>query len=241
MKRFKLLFLFLGLLASQVVMGITPDGWVDQQNLMLGGVRYTLDRGKATVQSVEADVPETLVLPGTIHVAYGADGQAYTTGDFPVTKIANGAFAGAKVTTLAFGEGVETLAQGAFRGAVELKKVYFLSPRPPEGLTGSMLPSGVSVLVEPGSEDAYRQALSGHTVFPFGAGLLLVSTPTGHGQVVALLGGRPIPNIYEYSGKLGVLRLVARADSRYTHGIWKLNGKEVDGKRISKEQSAPVE
>lgn len=241
MKRFKLLFLFLGLLASQVVMGITPDGWVDQQNLMLGGVRYTLDRGKATVQSVEADVPETLVLPGTIHVAYGADGQAYTTGDFPVTKIANGAFAGAKVTTLAFGEGVETLAQGAFRGAVELKKVYFLSPRPPEGLTGSMLPSGVSVLVEPGSEDAYRQALSGHTVFPFGAGLLLVSTPTGHGQVVALLDGRPIPNIYEYSGKLGVLRLVARADSRYTHGIWKLNGKEVDGKRISKEQSAPVE
>lgn len=241
MKRFKLLFLFLGLLASQVVMGITPDGWVDQKNLMLGGVRYTLDGGKATVQSVEADVPETLVLPGTIHVAYGAAGQAYTPGDFPVTKIAAGAFAGAKVTTLAFGVGVETLESEAFRGAVELKKVYFLGHRPPEGLKGSILPSGVSVLVAPGSEDAYRQALSGHTVFPFGGGLLLVSTPTGHGQVVALLDGRPIPNIYEYSGKLGALRLVARADSRYTHGAWKLNGKEVEGKRISKEQSAPVE
>lgn len=241
MKRFKLLFLFLGLLASQVVMGITPDGWVDQKNLMLGGVRYTLDGGVATVQSVEADVPETLVLPGTIHVAYGAAGQAYTPADFPVTKIAGGAFAGAKVTTLAFGEGVETLESEAFRGAVELKKVYFLGNHPPKGLKGSILPSGVSVLVEPGSEEAYRQALSGHTVFPFGAGLLLVSTPTGHGQVVALLEGRPIPNIYEYSGKLGELRLVARADSRYTHGAWKLNGKEVEGKRISKEQSAPVE
>lgn len=241
MKRFKLLFLFLSLLVSQVVMGITPDGWVDQKNLMLGGVRYTLDGDKATVQSVEADVPETLVLPGTIHVAYGAAGQAYTTGDFPVTKIANGAFAGAKVTTLAFGEGVEMLDSEAFRGAVELKKVYFLGHRPPEGLKGSILPSGVSVLVAPGSEEAYRQALSGHTVFPFSAGLLLVSTPTGHGQVVALLDGRPIPNIYEYSGKLGALRLVARADSRYTHGAWKLNGKEVEGKRISKEQSAPVE
>lgn len=241
MKKLKSMLLLLGLLVSQVALGLSPDGWVDKSHLSIGGVRYTLSSGEATVVQVEADVQEALVIPATIYVQYGPEGQEYTPGNFNVTKIADGAFAGTQVASLALGEQVKTLEAGAFRGAVALKKVYFVRKTPPTGLSDALLPLGVEVMVPAEGVDAYHGKLASNVVFPLPEGLLLVSTPTGHGQVVALLGGKPISNIYPFTGQLEKLRLIARVDARYQHGAWSDNGMPVAASLITPEETAHVQ
>lgn len=203
----------------------TQDGWREAGSndflYWVRGVGYRLnDEGlRAEVVETDTDLEGEVTLPDALIVTRDAQGDLINDDhySYKVTSIGAQAFKGRdRVTKVILGQYVATIKREAFAGCVNLEEVARL-----EG-------SG-TIATEINSFKDSKVAAGITTV---SGGIVLYSVPTGHGSVVAMLGGRKLAS--GAKAEKGELVLVATADDNYeVAGGYRRNGAYTRGDKMA--------
>ena len=206
----------------------TQDGWRERTAgskdflYWVRGVGYRLNGAdlRAEVVATDTDLEGEVTLPDALLVTRDAQGNLFNDDrySYKVTSIGAQAFKGRdRVTKVILGQYVATIESEAFAGCALLAEVAKL-----EG-------SGTIVA---GTDSFKGSKVAAAGITTVSGGIVLYSVPTGHGSVVAMLGGRKLAS--GAKAEKGELVLVATADDNYeVAGGYRRNGAYTGGEKTA--------
>ena len=159
------------------------DGWkaqeADPQNYLywVNGVGYRIDETSGTAKVVESaqDLRGNVSLPSVLRITRDKDGAEFSHYSYRVTAIGVKAFAErSSIASIFLGKWVTKIEGEAFKECSQLKKVIYVGASAPNVAAGAFDEAGVNGV----------EAAAG--------GVIVFTTPTGHGKLNATLNGKLI-------------------------------------------------
>lgn len=205
----------------------TRDGWRERTAgskeflYWVRGVGYRLNVAdlRAEVAATDTDLEGEVTLPDALIVTRDAQGDLINADrySYKVTSIGAQAFKGRdRVTKVILGQYVATIESEAFAGCALLAEV-------------ARLEGSETIVTE---TDSFKGSKVAAGITTVSGGIVLYSVPTGHGSVVAMLGGRKLAS--GAKAEKGELVLVATADDNYeVAGGYRRNGAYTGGAKMA--------